>query len=358
MSVLRDLYRGETEFDFIGRRRRFFVISGVVIAICISSLLFRGLVGSVDFTGGTIVEAPNHSGVDVAGVRSALTVIGQEGARVQVRIDPLTNEESIIVQTPALDANQQDELNATVADVAGVSHDETNVEAVGPSFGAEITKRMVRALIIFLLVVAAFITWRFEWKMAAAALVALFHDLVVTAGVYSIVGFEVTPATVIAVLTILGYSLYDTVVVFDKITENVRDLGNRHTFSEIGNLSMNQVLMRSINTSATSLLPVGSLLFVGSYLLGAATLRQFALALFIGIAAGTYSSIFVATPLLAEWKEREPNWQRMQRRSSRGKGEPVAVAKRAKAEPAPEVATERRDTGAAPRPPKQRRKRR
>ncbi|MGD2052151.1 MAG: protein translocase subunit SecF, partial [Acidimicrobiia bacterium] len=322
------------------------------------SLLFRGLDGSVDFTGGTIVEAPNHSGADVAGVRSALTSIGQEGARVQIRIDPLTDEESIIVQTPALNANQQDELNATVADVAGVSHDETNVEAVGPSFGAEITRRMVRALIIFLLVVAAFITWRFEWKMAAAALVALFHDLIVTAGVYSLVGFEVTPATVIAVLTILGYSLYDTVVVFDKITENVRDLGNRHTFSEIGNLSMNQVLMRSINTSATSLLPVGSLLFIGSYLLGAATLRQFALALFIGIAAGTYSSIFVASPLLAEWKEREPNWQRMQRRSSRGKGAPVAAARRVKAEPAPDVATERRDTGAAPRPPKQRRKRR
>jgi preprotein translocase subunit SecF len=152
------------------------------------------------------------------------------------------------------------------------------------------------------------------------------------------------------VLTILGYSLYDTVVVFDKITENVHEHQSRHTFTEIANLSMNQVLMRSINTSLTSLLPIGSLVFVGSYVLGAATLREFALALFIGVAAGTYSSIFVATPLLAVWKEQEPEWQRMQRR----------VARRAGLEPAtvPEVATEAIDVGAMPRPPRQRRKRR
>ncbi len=352
MSLMRDLYRGETEFDFIGRRRTFFVISGVIIAISLLSLLVRGLDGSVDFTGGTIVEAENRAGVDVAGVRTALGAVGEEGARVQLRVDTLSGTESIIVQTAALDAAHQDRLIEAVAEVAGVSPDETNVDAVGPSFGAEITRRMIRALVIFLVVVAAFISWRFEWKMAAAALAALFHDLALTAGIYSLVGFEVTPATVIGVLTILGYSLYDTVVVFDKITENVHELGSRHTFTEIGNLSMNQVLMRSINTSATSLLPIGSLLFVGSYLLGAATLREFALALFIGVAAGTYSSIFVATPLLAEWKEREPGWQRMQRRTARRGGEIAAAAA------APEVAVEIRDSGAVARPPKQRRKRR
>lgn len=352
MSLMRDLYRGETEFDFIGRRRTFFVISGVIIAISLLSLLVRGLDGSVDFTGGTIVEAENQAGVDVAGVRTALGAVGEEGARVQLRVDTLTGTESIIVQTAALDAAHQDRLIEAVAEVAGVSPDETNVDAVGPSFGAEITRRMIRALVIFLVVVAAFISWRFEWKMAAAALAALFHDLALTAGIYSLVGFEVTPATVIGVLTILGYSLYDTVVVFDKITENVHELGSRHTFTEIGNLSMNQVLMRSINTSATSLLPIGSLLFVGSYLLGAATLREFALALFIGVAAGTYSSIFVATPLLAEWKEREPGWQRMQRRTARRGGETAAAVA------APEVAVEIRDSGAVARPPKQRRKRR
>jgi preprotein translocase subunit SecF len=189
--------------------------------------------------------------------------------------------------------------------------------------------------------------------MALGALAALFHDLLITAGIYSVIGFEVTPATVIAILTILGYSLYDTVVVFDKITENVNDLNTRNTFSEIANLSMNQVLMRSINTSLTTLLPIGSLLFVGSFLLGATTLREFALALFIGVAAGTYSSIFIATPLLAMWKEKEPEWERMQRRAMRRMGgdAPVAAV-------LAEAAAEQVDAGAVPRPPRQRRKRR
>jgi preprotein translocase subunit SecF len=353
MSVVRDLYRGETEFDFIRSRRRYFLISAGLIAISILSLLVRGLDGSVDFTGGTIVEAPNVSGVDVGEHRSELASLGREGARVQIRTER-DGTETVVVQTEALDVADRDELVATVALVAGVDPNDTSVEAVGPTFGSEITRRAIEALVIFLVVVALFITWRFEWKMAIAALAALFHDLIITAGIYSIVGFEVTPATVIAILTILGYSLYDTVVVFDKITENVHELGSRHTFTEIANLSMNQVLMRSLNTSATSLLPIGSLLLVGSYLLGAATLREFALALFIGIAAGTYSSIFVATPLLAEWKEREPEWQRMQRRVARRSGETVLTA----AEASSAMATEVRGTGATPRAPKQRRKRR
>jgi preprotein translocase subunit SecF len=353
MSVVRDLYRGETEFDFIRSRRRYFLISAALIAISILSLLVRGLDGSVDFTGGTIVEAPNVSGVDVGEYRSELASLGQEGARVQIRTER-DGTEIVVVQTEALDVADRDELVATVALVAGVDPNDTSVEAVGPTFGSEITRRAIEALLIFLVVVALFITWRFEWKMAIAALAALFHDLIITAGIYSIVGFEVTPATVIAILTILGYSLYDTVVVFDKITENVHELGSRHTFTEIANLSMNQVLMRSLNTSATSLLPIGSLLLVGSYLLGAATLREFALALFIGIAAGTYSSIFVATPILAEWKEREPEWQRMQRRVARRSGETVLTA----AEASSAMATEVRGTGATPRAPKQRRKRR
>jgi preprotein translocase subunit SecF len=263
----------------------------------------------------------------------------------------------VLVQTKALDSAEQDELVAAVAAAAGVAVDDTNVDAVGPTFGAEITRRAVEALLIFLLVVALFITWRFEWKMALAGLAALFHDLMITAGIYSVVGFEVTPATVIAVLTILGYSLYDTVVVFDKIGENVRDLSTRNTFTEIANLSMNQVLMRSINTSLTTLLPIGSLLLVGSYLLGASTLREFALALFIGVAAGTYSSIFVATPLLTMWKEREREWQRMQRRAARRAGETVVVSVGPTAT-GPQMASETRDTGAQPRPPRQRRKRR
>lgn len=353
MSLWRNLYRGETEFDFVRHRLRFFIISAVVIGISLLSLLVRGLDGSIDFTGGTIVEAPNVAAVNVADFRDGLSAIGQDGARVQLRTER-DESETVVVQTEALTVEDRDELLETVAAVAGVDVNDASIASVGPTFGSEITRRAIEALVIFLIVVTLFITWRFEWKMAFGALAALFHDLIITAGIYSIIGFEVTPSTVIAILTILGYSLYDTVVVFDKITENVHELGSRHTFTEIVNLSMNQVLMRSLNTSLTSLLPIGSLLLVGSYLLGAATLREFALALFIGIAAGTYSSIFVATPLLTEWKEREPQWQRMQRRVARRSGQTVLTA----AEAATGTATEERTTGAAPRAPKQRGRRR
>ncbi len=353
MSIWRDLYRGETEFDFVRNRRRFFTISAVLIGVSLLSLVVRGLDGSVDFTGGTIVEAPNESAADVGEYRDELASIGQEGARVQIRTER-DGREVVVVQTEALSVADRDELVGTIAAVALVDVNDTIINAVGPTFGSEITRRAIEALVIFLVVVALFITWQFEWKMALAALAALFHDLVITGGIYSIIGFEVTPATVIAILTILGYSLYDTVVVFDKITENVHELGSKHTFTEITNLSMNQVLMRSLNTSATSLVPIGSLLLIGSYLLGAATLREFALALFIGIAAGTYSSIFIATPLLTEWKEREPEWTRMQRRVARRSGETVLTA----AETATGTATELRSSGAVPRAPKQRGKRR
>ena len=352
MSLWRSLYRGETEFDFMRHRRRYFLISATLIVVALLSILVHGFDGSVDFTGGTIVEAPNTSGVDVAEYRSELSAVGQEGARVQIRSDR-DGTEVVVVQTEALSVADRNALVVTVAAVAGVDENDTTIDAVGPTFGSEITRRAIEALVIFLVVVTLFITWRFEWKMALGALAALFHDLIITAGIYSLVGFEVTPATVIAILTILGYSLYDTVVVFDKVTENVHELGSRHTFTEIANLSLNQVLMRSLNTSATSLLPIGSLLLVGSYLLGAATLREFALALFIGIAAGTYSSIFVAAPLLTEWKEREPEWQRMQRRVARRSGATVLTTEVASA-----TATEVRGTGAEPRAPKQRRKRR
>lgn len=350
MSLLSRLYRGETKFDFIRDRKRFFTMSVALIVLSLLSLTFRQLEGSVDFTGGTIIEAENRSGAEVATFRDALAVLGQSGARVQS-----TDGDRIRVQTETLPGGEQDAIVAVVADVAGVSFDETNVDAVGPTFGSDITNSSIRALIFFLIAVGIFISFRFEWKMAVAALAALFHDLIITAGIYSVVGFEVTPATVIAILTILGYSLYDTVVVFDKITENVRDLSGRHTFTEISNLSMNQVLMRSINTSLTSLLPIGSLLFVGSYLLGAATLREFALALFIGVATGTYSSIFIATPLLTIWKERELEWERMRRRAARRAG---AVEVDDREVGIVEMAPELTQTGAAPRPPRKRRKRR
>jgi preprotein translocase subunit SecF len=212
----------------------------------------------------------------------------------------------------------------------------------------------VRALIVFLIVIALYMSWRLEWKMAGAALFALFHDLVFTAGIYALVGLEVTPATVIAILTILGYSLYDTVVVFDKMRENVKERGDRHTYGAIVNMSMNQVLMRSINTSLVTLLPIGSLLFVGSFLLGATTLREFALALFVGVATGTYSSIFLAAPLVGMWKEREDHWIKVRRRLERRGAEEFAPHQVAPAGVPGAVPR----SGAIPRPPRNRQRRR
>ncbi len=365
MSVLTRMYRGETNFDFVGASRRTLVVSVVLVVLSILLLLLRPLNLSIDFTGGTVVVVSNEADASVEEVRSAMSDLGLGGARVQ-----LTGEGKFIrVQTEALEAGPQDDLIVAVAAVAGVSVNEVTVSAVGPSFGAEVTRSALQALLIFLLVVSVYIAWRFEWKMAVAALAALFHDLVITGGIFAAFQFVVSPATVIAVLTIMGYSLYDTVVVFDKVNENVEDMHDRFTYTEIVNTSMNQVLMRSINTSLTSLLPVGSLLLIGSLAFGAETLREFALALFIGIALGTYSSIFVATPLLALWKEREEEWMRGRRRVERKRAggdapEPLPVSTagdmldgEAEATDAPQEVPAN-PAGVTPRPPRKRKKRR
>ncbi|NNC93170.1 MAG: protein translocase subunit SecF [Acidimicrobiia bacterium] len=308
MSLFARLYRNETEFDFVGRKHIGFTISAVLLVLSLSSLLVRGLNLGVDFEGGTVIEVSNETGATVGDIRDALRPFGLETATVQLTSS--VDGEGIRVESEIIDdLEERESVVAAVTDVAGVAAADASVTAVGPAFGEEITQSAVRALVIFLIVVALFIAWRFEWKMALAGLAALFHDLILTAGVYSLTFFEVTPSTVIAILTILGYSLYDTVVVFDKIVETVQISEGRRTLSQIIDDSMNTVLMRSLNTSLTSLLPVGSLLFVGSFLLGATTLREFALALFVGVAAGTYSSIFVAAPLLATWKAGEPEWQ-------------------------------------------------
>ncbi len=318
MSVRRTLgrlYRGETEIGFVGQSRRWFIVSGVALAISLLSLGVRQLNLSLDFTGGVSIAAPNPAAAEVADVRDALGEVGSD-ARIQL-IDDGT---SVAVQTEAMDLETERQLVRDLIEVTGTEIELTDVQSVGPTFGRQIAGRAVQALLVFLGVVVIFISIRFEWKMALGAIAALVHDLILTAGAYSVLGFEVTPATVVAVLTILGYSLYDTVVVYDKIKENVESDRERRTYTALVDRSMNQVLMRSINTSLTSLLPVGSLLFVGSLLLGAGTLRDFALALFVGIAAGTYSSIFVAAPLLAHWKERETEWSRRRYRKERRSG--------------------------------------
>jgi preprotein translocase subunit SecF len=354
VSVLRDLYHGNTSFDFVGRRRLWFTISVVLVLVSILTLSFRGFNLSVDFVGGSLIESENPAGASVGEVRSAVEGSGVPTARVQ-----LTGGGSgIRVQTGELTIEQEDRTSQAVADVAGVPLDEVSRTTVGPTFGAQVTSAAIRALVIFLIVASLFIWVRLEWEMALAALAALFHDLLLTAGIYSLIGFEVSPATVIAILTILGYSLYDTVVVFDKVIENVEERGDKHTISSIVNMSMNQVLMRSINTSLTSLLPIGSLLFVGSFLLGASTLREFALALFIGVASGTYSSIFVASPLLAVWKEREEHWKQVRRRLARKGQEDAVFSARERAAAEESVAPVAERSTAVARPPRKRRKQR
>ncbi|MCJ7780024.1 MAG: protein translocase subunit SecF, partial [Acidimicrobiia bacterium] len=225
MSVFTRMYRGETHFDFVTVSKKALLVSAGLIVLSLLMLVLRPLNLSIDFTGGVIVTVQNEAGADINVVRSSLADIGQAGARVQ-----LTGEGFILIQTEALDAATQDELIQVAAEVAGTEVNSVTIDAVGPTFGAEVTRAAVEALVVFLFIVALFITWRFEWKMAMAALAALFHDLIITAGLFAAVGFVVTPATVIALLTILGYSLYDTVVVFDKVTENVEIMHDRHTY--------------------------------------------------------------------------------------------------------------------------------
>ncbi|HSR45835.1 MAG TPA: protein translocase subunit SecF [Acidimicrobiia bacterium] len=356
MSTFSRLYRAETEYDFVGGRKRWFAVSLALVSLSLLGFLIRGLNLNVDFEGGVTVQVDNKTNSSVADMREALSGIGLSDARIEF-LESLDGSSAFRVRTQALDPSVESRLVLTVAETAGVGIDETDVDAVGPTFGEEITRRAVEALLVFLVVVALFISWRFEWKMAMAGLTALFHDLVITFGVYALVGFEVTPATVVAVLTILGYSLYDTVVVFDKVNENVESWSDKHTYTEVVNKAMNQVLMRSINTSMTSLLPVGSLLFIGSYLLGASTLREFALALFVGIAAGTYSSIFVASPLLAVWKEKEEYWHNHRRRLEGRRDARIAKTSATPAV-APQASRPPSSGGATPRPPKKKRRKR
>ncbi len=301
MSGFSRLIHGRTQIDFVGRRRLWYTISGVAMAISVVALIVFNLNLGLEFRGGVAIQTQNLTGADVTTMTDALAAIGQDDPLVQL----INDGEAIRVETVPLDPAGQEELRQVVSDVTGSPRDELSLEAVEPRFGALLARQALIALVVFLGAVAIFISWRLQWKMAMAGLAALAHDIIITTGVYALTRFSVTSATVVALLTILGYSLYDTVVVFDKVTEAAETAEKGDTYPDVVNRSMNQVLVRSLNTSLTSLLPVGSLLFVGSLLLGAASLRDFALALFVGIAIGTYSSIFVAAPLLAEWKKND-----------------------------------------------------
>jgi preprotein translocase subunit SecF len=328
-NALIRLFRGETSFDFAGRWKRWFIISGLVIVIGWASVGVRGLNFSIDFKGGTSWEVPTSA--SVTDVRNALGNIGGSGSALrQATIEELTNRETgkrtIEVQAPAKEtANSTEvaEVTSTLAKLAHVSTNDVTLNDIGPSWGSDITDKAVEAVIIFLVIVSIFIWVFFEGKMAIAALTALLHDILVTVGVYSLSGFQVSPDTVIAFLTILGYSLYDTIVVFDRVRENTKGLAStgRLTYTDTVNLSMNQVLARSINTSFVAILPILSILIIGAGLLGASALEDFGLALTIGLTTGAYSSIFIASPLLALLKERETRYSQIRSRlASRGGG--------------------------------------
>ncbi|MGC8499371.1 MAG: protein translocase subunit SecF [Acidimicrobiales bacterium] len=311
IGAFRRLYRGQTAFDFVGRRRIWFIASTIVIVAGLASLGLRGFNLGIDFRGGSSWEvlAPHTSisamasAAEAAGApQPVVEKLGSDTYQVSADLNSFSSTSQAQIENRVISA---------MARLAGVSDNQVSTSTVGPTWGGQITQRALEALLVFFLAVVAYISLRFEPKMALAAFVAMIHDLLVTVGVYSLFGFQITPDTVIAVLTILGYSLYDTVVVFDRVRDNSQTVlksGNL-TYSDMVNLSMNQTLARSINTSLVAIMPVLSVLVVGAYLLGATTLQNYGLALVVGLISGAYSSIFIASPLLAVLKEHENRYR-------------------------------------------------
>lgn len=302
MSRLGRLNRGETNIDFLKVWKRTLIFSGVLVIISLLSLFTRGLNLGIDFEGGVSWEV-SAPGVSVSEARDALSSVGEGSAKIQI-----VGSDIVRVQGPEATSEHEAEVRQTLADLAGTDVGNVSVSTVGASWGSDITKSAVRALVFFFIAILIYLSVRLEWRMAVAAIVAVVHDVLISVGVYSVFQFEVTPGTVIAFLTILGYSIYDTIVVDDKIKENERLVGmsGRMTYGQMTSLSMNQVLLRSLNTTITSLLPVISLLVVGAGIMGAVTLEEFSIALFVGLVVGAYSSIGVAAPVLVFLKEREP----------------------------------------------------
>jgi preprotein translocase subunit SecF len=310
------LHRGEVSYDFVGHRKFWFSLSAILVVISLGGLFARGLALGIEFRGGVEYEAK------VAVTSSTVQDFGDAVKATDAKNlgDPVVttiNDEKVRIQTKPLDQADIGKVREAIAKEAGVPADQVTSQQIGASWGKQIADKAVMALIVFLVLVFAVIWLYFrEAKASMAAIIALLHDVVITVGLYALIGFDVTPATVIGVLTILGYSLYDTVVVFDKVRENTRGItgSNRFTYSDATNLAVNQTVVRSINTTVTALLPVGAILVVGTVVLGTGPLKDLSLALFVGIAVGAYSSIFIAPALLAVFKEREPGMQALSKR--------------------------------------------
>ncbi|MEJ7629153.1 MAG: protein translocase subunit SecF [Nocardioidaceae bacterium] len=303
------LYRGDVSIDFVGRWRTWYVVSGLIVLVAILALGFRGLNYGIEFKGGVEYNAQFPSGTDLSSkvepIADAVVATNLDPAQSPVVV--VSGDRAIRIDVKPLTLGQKQEVGTAIRQASGAT--EINSTVIGPTWGSAIARKALTGLIVFVVLVVLFI-WAYfrEWRMSVAGMVALAHDLVITIGVYALTGFEVTPATVTGLLTILGYSLYDTVVVFDKVRENTKGIASstRRTYAAAANLAVNQTLVRSINTSIAALLPVGAILYVGTFQLGSGPLKDLALALFVGMAAGAYSSIFIATPLLAQLKMREP----------------------------------------------------
>jgi preprotein translocase subunit SecF len=344
-----DAFRGYVtpRFRIIEHRRWWAALSGTLLVLSLGGLLIRGLNFSIDFTGGSLLEYPDRTGVSAEAVRSVLARYGRADAEIQI-----VGGDQIQIRTSALtedlSADQRTQLIADLARQAGVGPTDVSVQVVGPTWGSQISRQALIGLVVVLVAITLYITLRFEWKMAVGAQAAMLHDVLITAGVYALTGREVSPATVIAILTILGFSLYDTVVIYDKVKENTESaaLLAKDTYSGVVNLSLNSVLMRSVNTSLVVVLPILSLL-----LFGGATLRDFAFAMLIGTLTGAYSSIFVASPILAVLKEREPRYRSLRARLERGpERRRLAPAPAAPGSAAPEEGPEPAAVAPAPRP--------
>jgi preprotein translocase subunit SecF len=315
-----DTFRGyrTPRLRIIEHRRWWAIVSGTLLVFSIVGLLVRGLNFSIDFTGGSLLQYRNVAGVSAEDIRGVLGGYGREEAEIQI-----VGGDQVSIRTSALTddltAQERTQLVDDLAAQAGVSPTDVSIQVVGPTWGSQISRQAVIGLVVVLLAIAAYITFRFEWKMAITAQLAMVHDVVITAGVYALTGREVSPATVIAILTILGFSLYDTVVIFDKVKENTESASMlaKDTYSGVANASLNAVFMRSVNTSLVVLLPILSLL-----LFGGETLKDFAFAMLIGVGIGAYSSIFIAVPILAALKERETRFRQLRARlESRPGGE-------------------------------------
>jgi preprotein translocase subunit SecF len=313
-----DLYTGRRSIDFVGKTRLWYAISGLIIVTAVLGLYFKGLNFGLEFRGGAqfTVSLPSDEVTQDNADKLRNDVAGAGVPSAQQVVVTTAGKNSIIVETEPLTPQETNEIAAEIQQSVGVTKADISTDEIGPSWGKEVAKRSAIGLVVFLVLVVLMIWGYFrQWKMSVAAMVALAHDLLITVGIYALSGFEVTPATVTGVLTILGFSLYDTVVVFDKVRENTRNLRATHqTYAEAANLAVNQTLVRSINTSIVALIPVGAILYVGAVQLGSGSLKDLALALFVGLAAGAYSSIFIATPLLAHMKAREPEVQELEKR--------------------------------------------